>query len=284
MIMQLDIAKAYDKVNWIYIKKVLTTFGFDHNWVRWVMALVTSSSFSILVNGSPSELFLPSSGLRQGDPISPFLFILMMEGLGRSIKHARGIPTVKEALDYKQILNDFVKATGMEVNLSKSIVFFFNTHIAIQRNVSRILGFQREFLPSMYFRVPLTAKPRHKSIWYPLATKMQENVRKWKNRSLSLSSRLVLTKAVLQAIPIFMLSDLPAPIGGLQQFRNIQRDFFWGKEETRKKWALVSWGKICKPKNQGGLGLDNPEILNKALGAKLWWRWVKDSKSQWARI
>lgn len=89
MIMQLDIAKAYDQVDWMYIKKVVTAFGFYHNWVRWVMALVTTSSFSILVNGSPSELFLPSRGLRQGDLLSPFLFILMMEGLGRSIKHAR---------------------------------------------------------------------------------------------------------------------------------------------------------------------------------------------------
>eukprot|EP00253_Pinus_taeda_P029501 PITA_29501 len=64
MIMQLEISKAYDKVNWIYIKKVLIAFGFDHSWVSWVMALVTSSSFSILVNGSPSEIFTPSKGLR----------------------------------------------------------------------------------------------------------------------------------------------------------------------------------------------------------------------------
>jgi len=64
MIMQLDIAKAYDKVNWIYIRKVLTAFDFDHNYVRWVMALVTLSNFTILVSGSPSEIFIPSRGLR----------------------------------------------------------------------------------------------------------------------------------------------------------------------------------------------------------------------------
>jgi len=64
MIMQLDVAKAYDKLNWTDIRKVLIAFGFDHNWVRWVMALVTSSSFSILVNGSPSKIFTPSRCLR----------------------------------------------------------------------------------------------------------------------------------------------------------------------------------------------------------------------------
>eukprot|EP00253_Pinus_taeda_P017644 PITA_17644 len=64
MIMQLDIDKAYDKLNWTYIRKVLSAFGFDHNWIKWVMALVTSPSFSILVNDSPTETFIPSRGLR----------------------------------------------------------------------------------------------------------------------------------------------------------------------------------------------------------------------------
>eukprot|EP00253_Pinus_taeda_P018273 PITA_18273 len=142
IVMQLDLAKAYDKLNWTYIRKVLLAFRFDHNLARWVMAIVTSSSFSILVNGSPSKTFTPSRCLRQGDSLSPFLFILMMEGLGRSIKHAKevgnikglqlsetgqalthqqfvdetmlqAIPTVKEALAYKQILRDFAMATGM---------------------------------------------------------------------------------------------------------------------------------------------------------------------------
>eukprot|EP00253_Pinus_taeda_P025758 PITA_25758 len=248
------------------------------------MALVTSSSFSILVNGSPSNIFAPSRGLRQGDPLSPFLFILMMEGLGRSIKQAKalgkikglqlmengqalthqqfvddtmlqGIPTVKEASVYKQILNDFAMAIGMEVNLSKSKIFFLNTNIAIQRNISKILGFQRDSFPSKYLGIPLTDRPMHKSIWEPVLNKMQDKVKKWTIRSLNLVGRLVLTK----------------------------RDFLWGKEETRKKWALVSWDKICKPKSHGGLGLDDQEVLSKVLGAKLWWRWVKEPKAQWAK-
>eukprot|EP00253_Pinus_taeda_P028200 PITA_28200 len=209
----------------------------------------------------------------------------MIEGQGQSIKHAKevgkikglqlshngyalthqqfvddtmlqGITMVKEALVYKQTLSDFAMA----------------------------LGFQREILPSKYLGVPLTTKPFHKSIWEPVINKMQSKIRKWTIRSLNLAGRLVLTKAVLQSIPVFMLSALPTPKEVLQQFRSIQKDFLWGKGEERKKWALVTWDKICKPKNHKGLGLDNLEILSKVLGAKLWWHWVKDLKAQWASI
>ena len=84
----------------------------------------------------------------------------------------QGIPTVKEALAYKRILSDFAMAAGTEVSLSKSKIFFFNTNIAIQQNISRILGFQRDVLPSKYLGVPLTNKPLHKSIWEPVINKM----------------------------------------------------------------------------------------------------------------
>ena len=201
MTMQLDIAKAYDKLNGNYIMKILIAFGFGHNWVRWVMALVTSSNFSILVNGSPSENFLPSRGLKLGDPLSPFLFILMMEGHGRLIKQEKEegkikglqlsengkslthqqfvddtmlqvIPMVREALAYKQILKYFAMAAGTEVSLTKSTIFFFNTDIAIKRNISRILGFQRDMLPSKYLGVPLTNKPLSKIVWEPMTNKL----------------------------------------------------------------------------------------------------------------
>lgn len=252
MIIQLDIAKAYDKLSWSYIRDVLKAYGFDHNWISWVMALFTTVSFSILLNGSPSRTFKPSRGLRQGDPLSPFLFILMMEGLGRAITAAReegriqgprltqngdtlthlqfvddtmlqGIPIVKEVKAFKQILYEFALATGTEVSLAKSNIFF-NTNISIQRNLSGILGFQIDSLPSKYLGVPLTDKPLRKDIWEVVKNKLKDKVTKWTSRSLNLVRRIVLTKAVLQTIPIFMFSALPRPSSFLQQIENIQRD------------------------------------------------------------
>jgi len=88
MIIQLDLTKAYDKRSWSHIRVVLRAYGFNQNWIRWVMALVTTTSFSNLLNGARSRLFTPSRGLEKGDLLSPFLFVLMMEGLGRAIKMA----------------------------------------------------------------------------------------------------------------------------------------------------------------------------------------------------
>eukprot|EP00253_Pinus_taeda_P032083 PITA_32083 len=282
MIIQIDLAKSYDKLSWSYIRAILRAYGFDHNWIRWVMALVSTTSFYILLNGSPSRTLLPSRGLRQGYLLSPFLFVLMMEGLGRTIKSAsaegrlqglkltidgaasthqqfvddtmlQGIPMDKEAKYFKQILNDFAMVTGTEVSIEKSEVFLFNTDIAIQRNLTRIIGFQRDQLPSKYLGISLTDKPLCRGVWKP-------------------------------AIPILMMSTLPTPKGVIQQIRNIQRDFLWGKGEEKNKWTLVSWDKICKRKAHGGLGLHDPETLNRVPGVKLWLRWLKESSTPWAKL
>lgn len=70
----------------------------------------------------------------------------------------------------------------------------------------------------------------------------------------------------------------------MQHIRNIQRAFLWGKGEKKKKWALVDWEKICKPKTNGGLGHDDPETLDKVLGEKLWWIWLKESDAPWTKV
>ena len=148
--------------------------------------------------------------------------------------------------------------------------------ISIQRNLSKILGFQRDSLPMKYLGIPLTRKPLHKDIWEPVLNKLKDNINKWKNRALSLAGRLILTKVVLQSIPIYMISAIPAPTNIVTNIKNIQRDFLWGKGEEKKKWILVAWDRVCKPKSHGGLGLHDPGIINRVLGAKIWWRWLNE--------
>jgi hypothetical protein len=148
MIIQLDLAKEYDKISWHYMVKTLEAFGFTQHWINWIINLVSMTSYSLLINGAPTKPLWPTRGIRQGEPLSPFLFILMMEGLSRSIKSAtatreitclkpfkncptsthqqfmddtllHGIPTVKEEKTFKRILEEFGESSGANINHSK---------------------------------------------------------------------------------------------------------------------------------------------------------------------
>lgn len=77
--MKLDFEKAYDRVSWAFLDKVLTKKGFGKCWRRWIRGCISNAYFSVLVNGAPRYRFSASRGLRQGDPLSSFLFTLMVD-------------------------------------------------------------------------------------------------------------------------------------------------------------------------------------------------------------
>ena len=217
------------------------------------MSLVTTPFFNILLNESPSKVFQPSRGIRQGDPLSSFLFILMEEGMScliqtqagngelRGLKfHDRmdpqthqqfvddtmlmGNPSVQEARSFKRSLNLFAKASGLAFNANKSQVFFMNTTPIVQRNIARILGFSRGVMPLKYMGVPLGMGKLKKESWQEILDIMKQRLSSWVLRPLNLHSRLVLLKSVLQAMPIYLFSVFSAPKSVLCEIR------FYGKE------------------------------------------------------
>eukprot|EP00253_Pinus_taeda_P017519 PITA_17519 len=312
MLLKIDLSKAFDSISWDYMQKVLHAFGFDNAWIRWVSSLISSAFFSILINGIPTSTFRASRGIRQGDPLSPFLFIIMAEGLGRSIKNAIqtqelkgitlhqastvshqqfvddnmifGYSSVQEARTLNALLLLFSKASGTLINSVKSQIFFFNTHPTTQRAIARILGFSIASLPSKYLGAPLFAYARKHSSWTSLLEKLEAKLSLWTHRSLNMASRMILIKVVLQSMPLYLFSILAAPKWILKAIKKLQRNFLWGCSGPNKKWALVKWEKACLPKIGGGIGLRDPEHSNKIMGAKIWWKWLTYPDTQWAQI
>jgi hypothetical protein len=313
MLLKLDLSKYFDKLSWQYMKALLSAFSFNMDWVSWIMNLISSTLFSILVNGVPSQPFSPSRGIRQGDPLSPFLFVIMAEGLGRYIKasiqngslqdlplhrlqptasHSQFVddtllmntPNAQESLKPSSILSDFSEASGTTFNLAKSKLFFFNTPVEIQHHLSQILNTHVCTLPSHYLGLPLSDSTTRNISWDSLLLSITNRLSNWTFRSLNLPARIVLLKSVLQAIPTYLFSALASPQSVIKKIQNPQRKFLWNGHNLNKKWALVSWDKVCKPKYSGGLGLWDPGKLNSTMGERIWWRWIKTPTELWEKL
>ena len=154
----------------------------------------------------------------------------------------------------------------------------------MQRNIIRILGFNKGSFPSKYLGVPLGKGTIKKYSWKDLIDRIRGRLSRWVLKPLNFPSHLVLVKSVLQAMPLHLFFVLAALSSILKKIKSLQRAFLWGGTVDKTKWALVSWETLCRPKLDGSLGLRDPIINNKIGNAKLWWRWITQSNEPWTLL
>jgi len=310
---KLDFEKAYDTISWESIDMVLKEMGFGEKWRTWINSCVSTARISILFNGCPCKPFKMGRGLRQGDPLSPFLFVLVAEVLNRALNRAANLGLFKglqvganremithlqfaddtllfceaEELylqNLKNVLLSFLTFSGLAVNYGKSGLIVFGKNDQWARRISGELKCKLVQLPCTYLGIPLGANMRKVSSWQPVIEKIQGRLNTWKGTCLSRAGRLVLIKAVLNSLPIYYLSLFKLPNKVAQEINKIQRRFLWSGQNQGRCNALVNWEVIQKPKTKGGLGVMDCTMKNAALLFKWWWRYASEEGSLWRRI
>ncbi|KAL0293112.1 UNVERIFIED_CONTAM: Retrovirus-related Pol polyprotein from type-2 retrotransposable element R2DM [Sesamum angustifolium] len=307
---KVDIQKAYDSVEWDFLFEVLKLFNFPARFIGWIEQCVTTVSFSISLNGSIYGYFPGARGLRQGDPMSPYLFVLVMEIWTTLLRHRvqndpnfqfhwkckehrilslcfaddvllfckAHIPSVQVI---KDTLTEFANMSGLKVNASKSHIIISKSGQNEKQQILNLLGFQEGSLPVKYLGVPLTSSRLTLADCSPLIHKVDCRLSGWSHLNLSFAGRALLIKSVLSTLHNYWASVFILPKGIIKLLESKMRKFLW-QGSTGKGYAKVAWDLICKPKEEGGLGFRSIETVNRALMLKHLWRLVKnDGSSIW---
>ncbi|GLT51155.1 hypothetical protein SLA2020_245850 [Shorea laevis] len=296
-----DFEKAYDCVDWSFLDWMMESLGFGTKWRGWIMECLSTARISILVNGSPTRELEMGKGLRQGDPLSPFLFLMIAEGLQglvqRAIKEGmmHGIEIGKQGLSVsllqfaddtiimgraddenirmvKDILKWFELMSGLRINFSKSSVFGYNvSEIWLKRSAGKLCC-KVGRAPFIYLGLLVDGKTGNKKSWEPIVNKFRAKLAVWKATTLSFGGRLILLNSVLSTLPIFYMSLFLLPISVLEELITIQRNFLWGGTGLNKKIPWVKWDYVCRAKAKGGLGVPDLRRKNWAMLGKWWYR------------
>jgi hypothetical protein len=312
MFLNMDMEKAFDKMEWDFILAIMEKLGFHPTWISWIRLCISSSSFSIILNGSPFGNFSPERGLRQGDPLSPFLFILGSEVLSRllfreeSLGNLRGLKisrnstaihhllfaddllifgkaTQKEANSIHFCLEKYCLWSGQSITSSKSSISFSkNTNPSTKSLILNILPYSTFPANSSYLGLPILFGSSKKEDFQFIVDRVSSKMDGWHAKTLSQAGRLMLIKSVAAAIPSYAMSSFLLPSSICSQLDRSFKNFWWGFPSSKtRNLSLKSWNSLCIPKALGGLGLRKMKDVNLALLAKLGWKLLTGADSLW---
>ena len=311
--LKLDLEKAYDHLEWSFIRETLEYFQVPPSLITLIMNMISSTRFHILWNGSPLPEVVPSQGIRQGDPLSPYLFILCLERLSIKLneavrdKHIHPInfrtgvrlshlfftddiflftkATARDCQNHSRILLDFCAMSGQLMSTTKSKTWFSpRTPRRIKDQVAGILGLPTTDRIGTYLGTPIFTTRRTASSCQYLVDNIRKRIEGWQARYLSMAGRATLIKASITSVPLYAMQIMLLPKKVCHRIDQMCCHFFWGDTEQHKRCHTVNWETVTLPKEAGGLGMSSTRHRNKAILMNQAWRLHSNTTALWARV
>ncbi|KAL1213840.1 putative ribonuclease H protein [Cardamine amara subsp. amara] len=307
--LKIDLKKAFDSIEWSFILDILKATNFPPKYIQWISQCIRSTRFSIQVNGELCGYFRGKKGLRQGDPLSPYLFVLGMDIFSRlldarfqdgqigyhpkatnpNVSHLIFADDVMVFYDGEisslqaivKLLDYFSTISGLILNINKTELFLAGSTDAFRNLQSSKFGFPLGELPVRYLGLPLLPHTLSRSDCEPLVMRIRSRLHSWHIKHLSYAGRLQLLSSVIQNIIAYWCAAFILPQKCIKDLEKLCRRFLWSGSGETPKQAKVSWSQVCSPKSEGGLGLKDLKLWNRTYGLKLIWQLFSASGSLW---